>query len=140
MSKRVLVWTLVAIVAGSASSFACSCVDRTLEEKFDDADAVFVGKVVRVEIIDEGEHGVDIVRATLTPLETVKGWVPREVEFVTSNGCCYCAPWFDIAVTYLVFATGEGGELDTSLCAGGGRTDRHQEDLKALGLERYVTE
>jgi hypothetical protein len=137
-TSAIVVFALLSLLSLPGVSHACSCIESTLEERMETYDAVFVGKVVRLEILDTTE-GVDLVLATLAPVEVVKGDLAHEVEILASNGCCYCAPWFDIAETYLVFARVEGAELITSSCVGG-LVREHVDELRALGLEELVRE
>ena len=137
MKHRIIVFAVVVSLAAPWLAMSCSCIETSLQEALDAYDAVFVGKVIRLEFL-RNQEGIDIVRATLKPLEVVKGAVPSEVEFVVSNGCCYCDYWFDIAETYLIFARSNGNSWDTDACSRSGKIKDVANDLKALGLERLI--
>ena len=126
--------SLLLLTIARAPAFGCSCIDLSLEQAIERSDAVFVGKVIRLEVL-RTEGQVDTVRATLAPLRVVKGSIPREVEFTTNDGCCYCAFWFEIAATYLIFATGSDGHLETSTCSRSAKVLDAADDMRALGLE-----
>ena len=134
---RILATGVVVFLLGAVPAVCCSCFPTTLAERVEVADAVFVGKVIKLEIIETRAHA-DTARATVQTLEVVKGAVPEEVEFVVSNGCCYCDWWFDLAVNYLIFARGDGAELSTGVCEGTGTVRERREDLEVLGLAHLL--
>jgi hypothetical protein len=153
MIQRVLMLIVIGSLVASWPAISCSCVTGTLKGDLEGSYAVFVGKVTRVEIL-HSDGVIDLIRAirdplrpgesvtaraVLEPLEVVKGTLPKEVEFVTDNGCCDCSFWFDVGETYLIFARGNGGNLTTSACSRSGRLIDVTDDLKALGLERFLT-
>ncbi|MBZ0090394.1 MAG: hypothetical protein K8H90_08465 [Thermoanaerobaculia bacterium] len=126
---------LVALAALLGSSpdmaFGCSCGEQTLDEAFARAQFVFVGKVVRLEVVATLD-GVDSIRASVAPSEVFKGAVGSSVEFATDNGCCYCSYDFEIAQEYLLFATEREGLFSTSACSRSELVDASQADLRAL--------
>lgn len=136
MVERLAIGVFV-VLLGAAPALPCSCMPTTLAERVELADAVFVGKVVKLEVLETSEF-VDTARATVQTLEVVKGFVPDEVEFIVTNGCCYCDWWFDLAVNYLIFANGEGAELATGVCAGTGTVRHLEEEMKTLDLEHLL--
>lgn len=139
MMQRILAIVVVALLAVPWPARPCSCGETSLRESLEDAEAVFAGKVIRLEVLGT-ENGVDTIRATLQPLEVVKGSLSKEVELLTDNGCCYCSFGFLIGQRYLIFANKHDGVLSTSICTRSGRfdADHVEADLKALGLERLL--
>jgi hypothetical protein len=139
MILRALVLVVVASLAAPWPAIPCSCLKGTLKGALEGSDAVFVGKVIRLEVLRR-ENGVDNVRAVLEPLEVVKGSLPREVAFVTNNCFCGdCSFWFNLRETYLIFARDFGGTLTTNACSRSRRIKDAPDDIKALGLERFLT-
>jgi hypothetical protein len=135
MKPRVFVFLAVASLLISQPVMCCSCVETTLKEMLESSDAVFVGKVIRLE-----DFGFDTIRVVLQPLRVVKGLSPKEIELVELSHCCFCGVGFDIGETYLVFASLYEGNLVTSTCNRSGKLRDVTEDLKALGLEGFVTD
>ena len=133
MLPRIFVLAVIASLLAPWPASPCSCREFTLKESLDRSDAVFVGKVIRLEPL-----GVWSFRAILKPVEVVKGSLPGEVEFVTGVEVP-CSFGFDLAETYLVFANRNDGVLNTSGCSRNGKLKNVIEDLKALGLERLLT-
>lgn len=151
MRKKLTILTLATALTFSSVSFllpntayACSCVaDYSQEQAFEDAEAVFVGRVLSIQ-----EH-----RNTLRQLfsndiapsyrtiefhvtERWKGVEKNLVTVATGFGGGDCGLYFAEGETYLVYAQ-EGGfygeELATGICS---RTEvsRHADaDIAALG-------
>ncbi|MCS6800210.1 MAG: hypothetical protein NZ898_17100 [Myxococcota bacterium] len=106
---------------------ACSCVARTDEQYFQDADAVFEGHVLRLE------RRPDVL---LVHLRVVRAWKGIDVEQVvvrTAPAGSICGLEVEPGRSYLVYADGAPGSLSASLC-GGTRPIEHAGDaLRQLG-------
>jgi hypothetical protein len=114
--RKILLLTLLAMSALIATpAEACSCDARTLPEEVAATPLIFSGKVVKLEVI-KTDRGVNTVEVTVERERVFKGDVGKTVVFTTSDGCCYCASWFDIARTYLFFARESEGRLTTNTC------------------------
>lgn len=143
MVKRLTLATVAALLFLLPSqSQACSCSRQTLEEALGSYDVVFVGTVMKLEVVDEKDD-VHLIRATVRPELDIIGRLGEEVEFSTDDGCCYCSFGFEIAETYLFFANYRRDSPDllaTSTCSRtspvGGEQGRA--DLIALGLDHFV--
>lgn len=131
MRRTVLALALAAVTLQPAAGRACSCLDLTLDEVLAQVDAVFVGKVTRLEIVGSRD-GVDLIRAVVRTGEVFQGEVPAEVELATSNGCCYCSFEFEIAKEYLLFADEEDGHYRTSECWRSDLVGAREADLAEL--------
>lgn len=118
---------------GSPAS-ACSCANSTVAEGVEGSDAVFIGTVVKMEVVHvDAEDGVATIEATVQPGRVFKGDLPEKVVFTTSNGCCYCALMYDIAETYLFFADkADDGSLDTNACSRTKPVSEAKDDLAFL--------
>lgn len=105
---------LVAIAAPQA--YGCSCITLTLPEEVSSTSAIFTGKVTKLEVV-RVNNDVSVIEVTVERDRVFKGTVPKTVVFTTSDGCCYCASWFDIARKYVFFALEHEGRLQTSACS-----------------------
>jgi hypothetical protein len=96
-----------------------------------------VGKVVELKVVGT-DDGIDTIEALIVPEEVFKGSVGRTVTFVTDNGCCYCSYGFEIAATYLLYASEQDGVFHTGACSRSVLVGAAEDDLKALrrGLEQ----
>ena len=129
-------------------SWACSCTIPSTETAFDRADAVVVGKVVRLSLVgDVARKTSGTVRIEVSPTEVLKGagtpgsrWVGYGAVF--DSACGYD---FRVGYEYLIFATRSPRPPDTnapansliiSLCGGmepyGGLSRRSRDQVRAL--------
>ena len=130
---RKILLALLFMVVAAAEANACSCGPRTLDEEIKQSAAIFIGKVVRLEVT-EVVDGISHVKVTIDVQRTFKGKPGRTVVMTTSDGCCYCAPWFEIARTYLIYAFEEDDDsLGTSTCSRTKLVAEAAEELKVLG-------
>ncbi|HYH44545.1 MAG TPA: hypothetical protein VEG34_02590 [Thermoanaerobaculia bacterium] len=143
----IITWLLGFVFFSNGSAEACSCAEVSLAEAIAKYDAVFVGKVVKLEVTrdrDARPHDdirVDDIRATVETREIIKGQPGKVVEFSTDNGCCYCSFGFEIAEEYLLFAKeAKDGTYSTSLCSRSRKLVEAAADLKTLGIERPLRE
>jgi hypothetical protein len=113
------------------SAQACSCGKQTVEEAAAVAPYIFLGKVVELKVVAT-ENGVDSIEALIVPQEVFKGSVGRTVTFVTDNGCCYCSYGFEIAATYLLYASEQDGAFHTNACSRSALLGAAEEDLRVL--------
>ncbi|HEX7828243.1 MAG TPA: hypothetical protein VF787_01245 [Thermoanaerobaculia bacterium] len=130
---------LLCLTLLAPAAFACSCIQLTAKENFEAADAVLVGKVIRLEVTKE-HQGVSTIEATVRVIEARKGkfTAGQEVTFVTDDGCCYCSYSYVIAGTYLLYANAEEQRWSTSSCMRSGLVHEPdvKADLKELGFAR----
>lgn len=130
----------------SDSIFACDCDEsKSLDERFSEASAVFLGRVTRMHFEN---WPFDVDSADVPPDEPLtvefsvhkvwKGKVPQTMRLTTvrSAGCGYS---FDNHVDYVVYADGEQGALEVRACSHTKPESEAQEDLDALG-EGYAPE
>jgi len=118
---------------------ACECSGISLAEALARYDAVFIGKVMKLEVTKDRDapppekFPADGIRATVETKEIIKGQPGRVVEFSTDNGCCYCSFGFEIAEEYLLFAEQEeDGTYRTSICSRSRKLVEATADLKRL--------
>ena len=97
---RIAFLVLVLTLSGSFATLACHPAPATVCQRFERADAVFVGTLTKAERKDEGSYIT--LYATFTVLETYKGNVgaSETIKFGTGD----CDPTFDkIGERYFVF-------------------------------------
>jgi hypothetical protein len=128
--KRTAIGVAVFLYAASAA-YACSCGELTLPKEVAQTDAIFTGRVTKLEVVKVTD-GVSTIEATVIPDRVFKGDVPKTVVFTTSDGCCYCAPSFAIAAKYVFFAYVSKGELVTSTCTRTKLLSEAKEELEYL--------
>ena len=132
---RALLPLLVAAVlalglAGDAA--ACSCMEPgPPAQELENADAVFSGKVVKVEPFTEGFQKL---RVTFELDRVWKGLAEGDrVTLTTAADSATCGYPFEKGKSYLVYAYGEEGELTGTLCSRTALLKEAKEDLEALG-------
>ncbi|MBX5445564.1 hypothetical protein [Sphaerobacter sp.] len=112
-------------------ALACSCIAMTTEERLERADVVFVGRVERVERPIGKVFGS--ARVTLAAETVWKGPLQTHFDVEGGNGVGDCTVAFEVGERYVVFATGDPGNvLYTSVCDGTRRLTGAA-DLAALG-------
>ncbi len=115
----------VQLTTGSGRAYACNCAELpTLSEAFEDASAVFSGKIT----LDGGHYvwiQVDMVW---------KGSIASTAVVAVPSTCGY--PSFERGTDYLVYAVGDDDSLWVYMCSGTGRLESVQHDLRALGEGR----
>ncbi len=131
-------WAAAALAGMLAASAAhpCSCSTPSLQDALAAADAVFVGKVIRLEVAEEKEF-FDELRITIETVTSVKGEVASTTKFYADNFCCGSCDSnpFEIAKTYLIFARALGEDYASGACSRTAEIALAGEDLKALGID-----
>ena len=121
------------VVGTPSASLGTSCAPLPLQDTFELAPYVFVGKVVKLEIV-KSEDGGDTIEATVEVGEIFKGDLKAQVKFITETKRDYHTFWFYIATEYLFFASERDGYFVTGPCSRSGsvRTETVDEDLRQL--------
>jgi len=124
--------------ADAPDASACSCaMIPSLAQAAERADAVFAGKVTKIE----EPFAARVIRSSADPIyvsfevERVwKGNVGADAVISTAQESASCGyPYFDSGKSFLVFAYEEEGELKTGLCSGTGPADDMQKIVDELG-------
>lgn len=117
-------------LAFAGKAYACTCFIPFLEDEFRQADAVFVGYVVRGEVLRSPEpppvpDGSPYIgkRFRFEVYRTLKGKIGKQVEVRTGMGRGDCGYDFELDRSYLVFAYGKGTRLGASGCSRTGPLD-----------------
>ena len=117
---RALAVAVLAAFVEVSQARACACIDRGTErDQFDSACAVFVGKVVRLEV-ERVESGDGALEHTVATFEVKRSWKGLQAERIRVRTCgtqaviCSCSVGFLLGAEYLVVAYEE--PLVTSSC------------------------
>jgi len=116
-------------------TFACSCIPPSPPlESLAGSDAVFAGKVVRIE----KEDGIiissaDPVKVVFAVSQVWKGEEKAEIDLTTARDSASCGYDFIVGVEYLVYANNSETGLTTGLCSRTMSLSMADEDLAALG-------
>lgn len=98
-----LLWFALARAVAPPACAACDCSKLPVEEAVADADAVFVGRVLGVNQLDD-EEGSTRTPAMLLVEEQMKGDLPRAVLVFTAVTGSICGYQFEVGERYLVYA------------------------------------
>ena len=123
---------LFSFFAAMATSgvFACSCVPRTVEEKFANASTVFVGRILSAQEIRGEQPRLSAVVGTFRVSETLKGNPERLSVVETGYGGGDCGVQLLVGETYVFFADAAGR---VNICTGtAGYTAGYEPDDAAL--------
>lgn len=116
IQRFLLVLGLIGVCLGwlgnTTPAFACSCAEATQAEQFENATAVFFGKVTNISQ-DGGSRSVDFDVS-----KSQKGSVAENVTVLTGWGDADCGFNFEVGREYAVYAYGEEGRLGTNICTG----------------------
>jgi hypothetical protein len=117
------------LVAHAPRADACSCSPPPPAcEAYQHADAIFVGKVTGIV---EASGGAAI---TFAVTQKLKGHVEAE-QIIEGGGMCGSV--FQKGKTYVVYATGTGGKLSSSLCGRTALADKARDDISyAKGFDK----
>ncbi|MEH6891986.1 cobalamin biosynthesis protein CbiN [Bacillus sp. JJ864] len=107
--------------------YACECKGSTVEESFGKHDAIFEGKVLKIE--EDSEKGQAILFEVKT---NWKGADTSQIMIYTNLGSCMFR--FTKGESYLVFSSKRGttGQLYTSDCSGTKQLQRAENDVSVL--------
>ncbi|MDP5274836.1 hypothetical protein Q5Y73_12020 [Chengkuizengella sp. 2205SS18-9] len=115
---------------------ACSCIGITSEEAFENADAVFLGKVLEVSVENNN------YRVEMEVSASWKGVEEKDQTLFTSTGVgASCGILFEESKEYIVYAfQGEDGELTTNICSRTDLISNADEDLIMLETKEKIYE
>jgi hypothetical protein len=116
-------------------ALACSCSVLTPAEAYEQADAVFEGRVVEVRApaADAAAHA----SSRSVHLQVVRAWkgiAGEQVEVTTAVGGTACGYDFAAERSYFVYAANRDGKLAVSLCSRTRPMADAAEDLHVLGM------
>lgn len=121
---------------------ACSCILQTPQEAFEQASAVFIGKVINIDFSDEMFNiSGDLKNVTFEVLEIWKGPNNETIVITTgmNEGISSCTYPFENNEIYLVYAYEEENKLVTNICSRTKLLSDAKEDIEYLrrsGLDK----
>ncbi|MFB2919074.1 MULTISPECIES: hypothetical protein [Aerosakkonema] len=143
MKKILLVAASLLVLLNSNPADACSCLSANPRRSYQQARAVFAGKVtdivVRQRAVDrqpnndnEADRLFTEVKVTFEVTKVWKGRISRQAVVMTSRSSASCGYNFEKGKEYLVYAANEDAELTTGLCSGTKPLAMAQADLSIL--------
>jgi hypothetical protein len=117
-----------------ALCYPCTCVFPSFEEQLKSATAIFRGKVIEIETIEEGQ-----LRVEIGVLKNWKGAEDKTKAVFSAENSAMCGYPFETDKEYLVFATGKE-KLYVSLCSRTKPIGDATEDLVQLEKKDEKTE
>lgn len=114
--------TIIVLLSYSpVKSYACSCAEPgPVKEELERSSAVFSGKVVKIEDMNENkftQSSADPLAILFEVKETWKGIGQTEVVVYTERSSASCGYEFTLNEEYLVYARVVDGELRASFCS-----------------------
>lgn len=143
MGKRFFVFVaclavgIFLITVGSSVSYACKCVELpSIEEEFEQSDAVFSGKVIAIKEGKENSTGSRSEKILFEVSSTWKG--PKESQIILEFYESSCSIIFKKGKEYLVYASKNPefknkAVLTSQLCDRTVEVSKAKEDLTFLG-------
>lgn len=104
---------LIVYIACIGVASACSCKEPPpLDIEYRNTDAVFYGKVVKLELDDNNRT----VSASIKTANIFKGAKEEFIRVVTSASGATCGFHFQIGGNYLIYANDSNGTFTTNMC------------------------
>lgn len=139
-----IILLIVTALSHTPSAFACPCPDKpdpltALEQ----STAVFSGRVLNID--EDGDlsptTGTSMRKVNFRVNRAWKGIERIMISVNTENDSAACGYAFSTGNEYLVYASGEKGDLQVSLCSRTQRlVDVSSEELAALGEPTFLPE
>lgn len=98
---------------------ACSCNLGSVQEKFQNSERVFFGKIESIKYLEEKNKSGD--EKIIVQFSVSKSWKGGSDEVILNtayNGISCQGYWFKESQEYLVYAYSQKGRLDTRYCGG----------------------
>jgi len=121
-------------VLDPAPAQACSCLQSTLPDAYAAAVAVFEGHVLEVQSVEPTASQPGYRNVRMQVVRSWKGTESEEVVVTTPTDSAGCGYAFSAEQSYLVYAGGQGGGLQVTLCSRTQPIAQAAEDLKTLGM------
>ncbi|MGB8698381.1 MAG: hypothetical protein WCD18_03105, partial [Thermosynechococcaceae cyanobacterium] len=109
------------LIPQTPKALACSCADRSPEEKLRYADVVFTGRAIAEQDLKAGasqRSGADPIRWTFAVESVTKGTVSGQIQVQSASMEASCGVRFKLGDRYQVYAKQTGNVLSTHLCSG----------------------
>jgi hypothetical protein len=138
--KKILLFATSLLVLTADLANACSCLQTTPKQSLGRSSAVFSGKVLDVDIVEDNSPRDPLssyfnpeVRVKFAVSEVWKGKTEQQLVVVTSGSSASCGYSFQKGQEYLVYASDQEAKLQTGLCSGTKPLADAKEDLAVLG-------
>ena len=129
-----LVFVATIVIAQPNCAYACSCVPPgTPAEELSKSDAVFLGKVIAVNLPNKPiESSSDVTTVTFETSQVWKGQVTKTLVLTTPGSSASCGVTFEQDQEYVVYARVNEGVLATNLCSRTNTASNAADDIAAL--------
>lgn len=141
--KKIFLIAASLLVLNTTAANACSCVPTTPQQSLKNSREVFAGKVI--DIVDqsgtnpEASGSLGGFKVIFEVSKVWKGKVDKQQVVLTSGSSASCGYNFEKGKEYLVYANGQGTQLQTGLCSGTTLLTNAQRDLAVLGRGKTPT-
>lgn len=135
--KKIFLIAASLLVLNTTAANACSCVPTTPQQSLKNSKEVFAGKVI--DIVDQSGSNPEAsgylggFKVTFEVSKVWKGKLEKQQVVLTSGSSASCGYNFEKGKEYLVYANGQGTQLQTGLCSGTTLLTNAQRDLAVLG-------
>ena len=142
MKKIFLIAASLFVLSANAAS-ACSCLPTTPQQSLKNSREVFAGKVI--DIVDQSDRNPETsdslggFKVIFEVSKVWKGKLEKQQVVLTSDSSASCGYNFEKGKEYLVYANGQGTQLQTGLCSGTTLLANAQRDLAVLGRGKTPT-
>ncbi|WP_246942875.1 hypothetical protein [Bacillus pinisoli] len=131
LSTLVLLFALV-FLTNPVPAYACSCIPSLpVKEELKSVQSVFSGEVLSIETDPSPDYKPN--KVTFKVSEIWKGENKSEITIYTARDSEACGFEFMQGVSYLVYATENGGKLRTGICSLTKDLSQASADLVVLG-------
>jgi len=120
MKKLRFCLILTIVLLNLKEVYGCSCALQTPQAHFDQADVVFIGKVLEVDAA-WGQQEVELEVLEISKLDDEDDAEEEKFTVYTALNEAECGYNFEKSGVYQVFANREDGRLITDLCSGNQR-------------------
>jgi hypothetical protein len=136
--KKIFLIAASLLVLNTNPASACSCIQTTPQQSLKNSKVVFAGRVI--DVVEQRDStdaasGPSLagVKVTFDASQVWKGKPDRQMVITTSGSSASCGYFFEKGKEYLVYANGQGTQLQTGLCSGTKPLSNAQADLAVLG-------
>lgn len=122
----------------SNSTFACSCVQFDLADRFNESETVFIAKLNAAQVVAPSDKKEwPYVEATFKVTDVFKGSPPEEIRLKTGIGGGDCGIQMSVTRKYIIFK--DSNEY-VGICSGSAAINPYDEDelakrLRSLGAK-----
>ncbi|WDF63689.1 hypothetical protein [Flavobacterium sp. KACC 22763] len=103
----------------SSEVYCCDCSEKpSIEENWELAHQVFIGKIIKVDSLLYGSYGQKVYVFSVKISKSYKGEIFPGYEYrdLLANGSGSCDNYFDIGEEYLIYSNRNNYALSSSMC------------------------